>query len=719
MLRLNDLITEVQSYHQNADVDLIRRAYVYSAQKHEGQIRKSGEPYLVHPIAVSALLSQMRLDEYAIASGILHDTVEDTDATVAEIEQNFGKQVADIVDGVTKLSVIPYNTAHEKQAENFRRMLVAMSKDIRVLLVKLADRLHNMRTLEFMREAKQERIAQETLEIYAPLANRLGIFWIKSELEDLCLRYLHPSDYEEISSKIEESQFARQQYIEQVKQVLRTKMSENGIPCEVTGRVKHLYSIWRKLKAQSIEFEQVHDITAFRVKTENVGHCYQALGVCHGAWRPVPGRFKDFIAVPKPNGYQSLHTTVLGPEVQRVEIQIRTEEMHRIAEHGIAAHWAYKEGRPRKTGDDQFGWLRQLMEWQKELADPSDFIATVKVDLFSDEVYVFTPKGEVKELQQGSTPVDFAFLIHSEVGDHCTGAKVNGKIVPLRYKLRNGDTVEILTSKTQHPNKDWLNFVKTGKARTRISAYLRKEQRKRAFEMGRDMLDRELKRYGKSIHKVLKSTDFSNYLRTSRYLEAEDLIAAVGYGKVKAQDAARRILPEEAIEKGPRTAEEKPTTRLGQLFSRVAKKSRSGVSVQGIDDMLVRFAKCCAPVPGDQIIGFVTRGRGITVHAISCGRLLEMDPERKVEVNWDGKGSIPRSVQLRVVSDDRQGLLAKMSQTFSAEGVNILNANCRSRKDNLAINLFVVSVQDTDQLRTVIKKIEALAGVHSVERAGN
>lgn len=718
MLRLNDVIERVQGYHPNADVDLIKKAYVFAAKAHQGQVRKSGDPYLIHPLEVSGLLAEMKLDEFAICAGILHDTVEDTEATVEEIEQLFGRQVAEIVDGVTKLN-IPFNNNFEKQAENFRRMLVAMAKDIRVILVKLADRLHNMKTLEHMKPEKQEKIATETLQIYAPLANRLGIYWLKAELEDLSLKYVHPKDYAELSEKLASTAPSRDGYMDEIRSILNKKMAESGVTCEVSGRVKHLYSIWKKLKTQGMEFEQVNDIIAFRIITDNVGNCYQALGVCHATWRPVPGRFKDLIAMPKPNGYRSLHTTVIGPDVQRVEIQIRTREMHEVAEHGIAAHWAYKEGKPSAKDEDQFAWLRQLMEWQKELKDPTDFISTVKVDLFSDEVYVFTPKGEVKELSRGSTPVDFAFLIHTQVGNRCVGARVNGRIVPLRYRLKNGDTVEIMTSPTQQPNKDWLNFVKTARARTRINAYLRKEQRRRAVELGDDILEKELKKWGRSLPKTKKSKEFLEALSQSRYQKEEDLLAAVGYGKLKPMDLLRRILPADELEKGPKD-ETKPKSRLGQLIQAVAQKSKSssGVRVQGIDEMLVRFAKCCNPVPGDPIVGFVTRGRGITVHSVECSKSLALDLERKVEVSWDQKTSAQRPVQLRVITDDKPGLLATMSQAFSGAGVNILNANCRAGKDSRAVNMFMVSVKDTAQLRTVMKAIENLQGVHSVERLG-
>ncbi len=716
MLRLNDILDRVSSYHTDADLDLLKKAYVYSAKVHQGQVRKSGEPYLVHPLEVCGLLADMKLDEYSLCAGILHDTIEDTVATAEELGQLFGDQVADIVVGVTKLSTMPYSTSHEKAAENFRRMVVAMAKDIRVILVKLADRLHNMRTLEHMKAVKQERIAQETLDIYAPLANRLGIHWLKAELQDLCLRYLHPKDEREIQQQLENASRARDGYIKEVTGELEKVMADANIPCTVTGRVKHVYSIWRKLKAQGIEFEQVNDIVAFRVVAESIPHCYEAFGHCHAKWRPIPGRFKDFIATGKPNGYQSLHTTVLGPGGQRVEIQIRTKEMHEVAEYGIAAHWLYKEGKPDGKDVEQFAWLRQLMDWQRELEDPTEFISSVKFELFGDEVYVFTPKGEVKELTSGSTPIDFAYAIHTEVGHRCAGAKVNGRMVPLRYRLKNGDTVEIITNNNQKPSKHWLNWVKTGRARNRINHYVRQEQRKRAVELGKDLLDRELKRYGKSLQKLTKAKELDKFVSaTKQYNRVDDIFTSVGYGKVTAQTVVKRILPEELIEKGPK--ERKPAkTRLGQLIQAVAKKSSSGITIQGMDDLLVRFAKCCNPVRGDPVVGFVTRGRGVTVHNMQCPKAFELDPDRKVEVEWDSNADVSRAVQLRVITENRTGILAEISQEFTSAGVNILNANCKTRKDALAVNTFMVSIKDAAQLRNVMKSIENLKGIHSIER---
>jgi len=716
MLRLNDILDRVSSYHTDADLDLLKKAYVYSAKVHQGQVRKSGEPYLVHPLEVCGLLADMKLDEYSLCAGILHDTIEDTVATAEELGQLFGDQVADIVVGVTKLSTMPYSTSHEKAAENFRRMVVAMAKDIRVILVKLADRLHNMRTLEHMKAVKQERIAQETLDIYAPLANRLGIHWLKAELQDLCLRYLHPKDEREIQQQLENASRARDGYIKEVTGELEKVMADANIPCTVTGRVKHVYSIWRKLKAQGIEFEQVNDIVAFRVVAESIPHCYEAFGHCHAKWRPIPGRFKDFIATGKPNGYQSLHTTVLGPGGQRVEIQIRTKEMHEVAEYGIAAHWLYKEGKPDGKDVEQFAWLRQLMDWQRELEDPTEFISSVKFELFGDEVYVFTPKGEVKELTSGSTPIDFAYAIHTEVGHRCAGAKVNGRMVPLRYRLKNGDTVEIITNNNQKPSKHWLNWVKTGRARNRINHYVRQEQRKRAVELGKDLLDRELKRYGKSLQKLTKAKELDKFVSaTKQYNRVDDIFTSVGYGKGTAQTVVKRILPEELIEKGPK--ERKPAkTRLGQLIQAVAKKSSSGITIQGMDDLLVRFAKCCNPVRGDPVVGFVTRGRGVTVHNMQCPKAFELDPDRKVEVEWDSNADVSRAVQLRVITENRTGILAEISQEFTSAGVNILNANCKTRKDALAVNTFMVSIKDAAQLRNVMKSIENLKGIHSIER---
>src|SRR5918911_5732168 len=551
MIRLNDILEKVGQYRPEADLDLVKKAYVYSAKVHQGQIRKSGEPYLVHPLEVAGLLADLKLDEASIVAGLLHDTIEDTLAKPGEIQELFGPEVLALVEGVTKLGTFSHGPTaqEEKQAENFRKMLVAMAKDIRVILVKLADRTHNMRTLEHMKPEAQQRIAQETLDIYAPLANRLGIQWIKIELEDLAFKYLKPAEYADVETQLAQSQKDRQRFIADVVELLKTKLKEAGLTAEVHGRPKHVYSIWKKMRKNGLSsVTQLHDVVAFRLILKTVPACYEALGLIHSLWKPVPGRFKDYIAIPKPNMYQSLHTTVIGPTGERIEIQMRTEEMHRIAEEGIAAHWVYKEGKSSGRADDQkFAWLRQLMEWQQDLKDPREFLETVKVDLFQDEVFVFPPKGDVKSLPLGSTPVDLAYAVHSEVGAHCVGAKVNGKIVPLRYKLKNGDSVEILTSPNARPNKDWLSFVKTSRAQSKIRGFIKTQHRERSLEIGRDLLEREFRRFDLTFGKVVKTPDFLKVANDYGHARADDLVSAVGYGKLSPANVLQRLLPPERL----------------------------------------------------------------------------------------------------------------------------------------------------------------------------
>ena len=720
MLRLNDILDRVSGYHPDPDLDLIKKAYVYSAKVHQGQIRKSGEPYLIHPLEVAGILAEMHLDEASVVTGLLHDTIEDTLATKEEIAELFGPEIAELVDGVTKLSQFTAgNTQEEKQAENFRKMVVAMAKDIRVLLVKLADRTHNMRTLEHMNAEKQERIARETLDIYAPLANRLGIQWVKTELEELSFKYLRPSDYAELEKKVEARAQERDKFIAEVVGIIRGKLDEAGIQGEVYGRVKHLYSIWRKMQIQNIDFEQIHDVIAFRVIVQDVAHCYETLGLVHSLWKPVPGRFKDFIAIPKPNMYQSLHTTVIGPRAERIEIQIRTQEMHKIAEEGVAAHWAYKESKrgeaPSAKDAAKFGWLRQLLEWQRDLTDPTEFLETVKVDLFADEVFVFTPKGDVKSLPRGATPLDFAYAVHSEVGEHTVGAKVNGKIVPLRSKLKNGDTVEILTSPTSHPSKDWLGFVKTSRAQTRIRSFIRQAEHKRSLEIGKELAERELRRYGLSLTKLTKGGELDQAATALGYKKGDDVLVALGYGKVGPHQILQHLVPAEKLA-GPAPAEE-PTSRLTELFRKVARRPTGGVRISGIDDVLVRYGKCCNPVPGDEIVGFITRGRGVTVHTRACDKTLTLDPLRRVDVSWDTRASeVKRPVSIKVVTDDRPGVLAQISKTISEAGMNISQATCRTTGLGRAVNTFEMSIGEVKQLRNVMRSIEGIEGVVSVER---
>jgi guanosine-3',5'-bis(diphosphate) 3'-pyrophosphohydrolase len=733
MLRLNDILERVQAYHPDPDLDLIKKAYVYSAKVHQGQVRKSGEPYLVHPLAVAGILAELKLDEASIVVGLLHDTIEDTLATPAELTELFGKEITELVDGVTKLSQFSATaaaTAEEKQAENFRKMIVAMARDIRVILVKLADRTHNMRTLEHMAPEKQQRIAQETLDIYAPLANRLGISWVKTELEDLSFKYLRPKDHAHLEEQIAKRKREREHYIEEVIELIEAKLKENGLTAvEVSGRFKHLYSIHKKMRSQGIDFDQIQDVIAFRIITKEMPSCYEALGLIHSMWKPVPGRFKDFIAIPKPNMYQSLHTTVIGPFGDRVEVQIRTEEMNKIAEEGIAAHWAYKEGKGGLSKDDEkFAWLRQLMEWQQDLKDPKEFLETVKVDLFADEVFVFTPRGDVKSLPRGATPVDFAFSVHSAVGEKCVGAKVNGKITPLRYRLKNGDTVEVLTSPTANPTKDWLTFVKTSRAQARIRAYIKLQQRAKSLELGRELAEREFKRFGVNLNKQMKSGDLDKAVADMGFKTGEDALVAVGYGKITPSQILARVLgPEQLAEKEQQLSSgtyvpEAPRTGLNRLTDVVKRmvptreRVNEGVKIGGIDDVLVRFGRCCNPVPGDRIAGFITRGRGVTVHTIGCDKALALDPERRIDVSWDTKGDFKRPVTLRILSADRPGMLADISTTFNSKGVNISQANCRATGDDRAVNTFEVTISDLKQLTEVMQTIERITGVFSVER---
>ncbi|MBK9517874.1 MAG: bifunctional (p)ppGpp synthetase/guanosine-3',5'-bis(diphosphate) 3'-pyrophosphohydrolase [Anaeromyxobacter sp.] len=722
MLRLNDILDRVATYHPDPDLDLIKKAYVYSAKVHQGQLRKSGEPYLVHPLEVAGILAELKLDEASVVTGMLHDTIEDTLATKAEIAELFGEEIADLVDGVTKLSQFSAaNTQVEKQAENFRKMVVAMAKDIRVLLVKLADRTHNMRTLDHMKPESQERIARETLDIYAPLANRLGIQWVKAELEELSFKYLMPADFADITGRIAAQGKEKERFVQDVVGIIREKLAAQGLEADVSGRLKHAYSVFRKMRQLDVDFDQIQDVIAFRVLVDSVAQCYESLGVVHTLWKPVPGRFKDYIAIPKPNGYQSLHTTVVGPRGERVEVQIRTREMHRIAEEGVAAHWAYKEqgrdgkgaGQLSKKDAAEYGWLRQLVEFQREVDDPREFLETVKVDLFSDEVFVFTPKGDLKALPRGSTPVDFAFAIHSQIGQHCVGGKVNGKLVPLRHKLKNGDSVEILTSPHAHPSKDWLTFVKTSRAQARIRQYIRGEEQRRSLEIGKEVAEKDLRKYGLSLAKLEKSGELTRAGEKLGYRGVDDLLAAVGYGKVTTAQLLALLLPQDQLAAPP--PPEAAPSRLSELFRKVARRSLSGVRVSGVDDMLVRYGKCCNPVPGDQIVGFITRGRGVTVHTATCDKVLESATERRVDVTWDVKGDFKRPVALRVVGADRPGLLAKISRAFGEADVNISQATVRTTAEKAVFDL-EVTIGDLKQLTGIIRSIERIDGVQTVKR---
>ncbi len=722
MLSSQELVTRVRAYQPSADVALIERAYAFALRAHEGQKRKSGEPYFTHPASVAGVIADLRLDTASICAGLLHDCVEDTLATVEDLEREFGDEVAFLVDGVTKLSQINFTSREDRQAENFRKMVVAMARDIRVLLVKLCDRLDNMRTLDAMKPEAQDRIARETMDIYAPLANRLGIARIKSELEDLSFQYLEPDAFKDLADKIKKTSAERDKYIADVVKTLNQKLAKQGFAAEVTGRAKHLYSIYRKMQSQQCDYDQVYDAIAFRVIVETVADCYACLGVIHSQWTPVPGRFKDYVALPKPNMYQSLHTTVIGPGRERIEIQIRTHEMHRVAEQGIAAHWKYKE---RSGGIDprdaaRFGWLRQLMEFQKELKDPAEFLESVKVDLFQDEVYVFTPKGDVRVFPRGSTPIDFAYAIHSEVGHHCSGSRVNGAIVPLRYKLRNGDVVEVMTKPDQTPSKDWLDFVVSGRARSRIRAFLRTEQRDRSLKLGKSLLEKEMHTSSLSLSKLQKSDDeLKKLLEHFKLANLEELFVSVGYGKIAVKAIVEYLMPHAAGETEPAPSslrEGRFESFVRKVADKVTGGGGAGIRLNGVDDVLVRYTKCCNPLPGDEIVGFITRGRGVTVHRRTCPKAFDTDPERRVEISWDARAKINRPVQVKVTTQNRLGILATIGQTFHEQGINISEASCRAGDDGRATNVFTFLCSDLNQLKSVMRRLQKIPGVVSVER---
>jgi GTP pyrophosphokinase len=718
MIRITDITDKVSGYIENPDLALIQKAYIFAAQAHEGVVRLSGEPYISHPMSVAYQLAVMQLDEASVAAGLLHDTVEDTDTTIDEIEDLFGSDVADIVDGVTKISKMQFESKAVAQAENIRKMILAMAEDIRVLMVKLADRLHNMRTLDHMKPIKQRMIAQETVDIYAPLANRLGLHRIKTELEDMCLRFLKPDVYSQLSEAVAKHRSAGQEYIDKVISLIQGMLSKNKIKGHVYGRTKHLHSTHQKMIQQDLSFEEIYDLIAFRVIVPSVKDCYAVLGLIHAAWKPIPGRFKDYISIPKANMYQSLHSTVIGPDGERIEIQIRTEEMNRVAEYGVAAHWQYKEvgkgaKRNKTTGQrdaERFTWLRQILDWQRELNDPREFMASLRFDLFQDEVYVFTPNGDIKEMPDGATPVDFAYMIHTEVGDHCAGAKVNGRLVPLHTELKNGDSVEIITDKNRSPSRDWLKFVKTAKARTRIKQHIRTVERERSIALGKELLEKEGRRVGINFQKHLKDGEFQKLAQEFNCSSADDLIAQVGYSNFTPKKVLKRLYSvlhgEERRQKIPEKAAQPAQP----------KAKSDGLSISGVDKMLVRFAVCCNPLPGDPIVGYITRGRGVTIHRVDCHNVKNFEPERLLPVSWEGEEERSYPAKIRIKCRNRKGMLGKICIMLSEADVNIDSGTFESMVDGTSQLEFTVEVKDLAQLYSALSKVKNLDAVYEALR---
>ncbi len=715
MIRFEDLLEKVREYNPDADFELLRRAYVFSALEHKGQVRHSGEPYLVHPLEVATILTEMKMDPVTIAAGLLHDVVEDTLTTTERIERTFGREVAHVVEGVTKIGAITFASTEERQAENFRKMLLAMVDDIRVILVKLADRLHNMRTLHFLPDERRLRIAQETLDIYAPIANRLGMSKVKNELEELAFQALEPEAYELLKAKVERRRKASEGIVEQLRQTILTKLQEAQVPVvEVAGRTKHLYSIHQKLRRQKIDLEQVYDFVALRVITKTIKDCYAALGIIHQTWSPVPGRIKDFIAMPRPNGYQSLHTSVISEGGFPFEVQIRTEEMHLRAEEGIAAHWKYKEGRVGAGRDEPyFVWLRQLLEVQQEVRDPQEFLQNLKIDLYPEEVYTFTPRGQVKPLPRGATPVDFAYAIHTDVGAQCVGARVNGRMVPLRTPLNNGDIVEIVTQARHTPSRDWLNFVVTSKARNKIKHFLEGEEKARAVDLGRRLLEKELRRFDLNIKTLMSDAELQRAAAASGMQKIDELLAAIGFGKLQARQVVDKLVPDEELK-------ERATTGVVSAVRRALAGDSDRIKVRGADDMLVVRARCCNPIRGEKIVGYITRGKGVSVHSVNCPNVTNLlyTPDRRIEVEWDrGDDSHGYSVDLTLSVEDRKGLLAAISSKIADVNTNITNIEARTRDGHLDRIEMSVEIDDVKHLDKVLKSLRKVPGVLGVERA--
>jgi GTP diphosphokinase / guanosine-3',5'-bis(diphosphate) 3'-diphosphatase len=720
MIRFETIVDKVRQNHPGADEDLLRRAYLFSAREHRGQIRKSGEPYLVHPLEVANILAELKLDPVCVATGLLHDIVEDTKTSVEAIEEYFGPEIAHLVDGLTKISELDHAPYEERQALNMRKMLLAIIDDVRVVLVKLADRLHNMRTLEYLPGEKRRRIAQETLDVYGPIAHRLGMSRVRGELEDLAFKYLEPEEYVKIKELVEHRRARLETFNVELQQRIAQMMADSGIKIVLLeGRMKRLFSLYLKLKRQRISIDQVYDLVAVRIITDSVKDCYAALGVIHTAWTPIPGRFKDWIALPRENLYQSLHTSVLGEGGQPFEVQIRTEEMHLIAEQGIAAHWKYKEGRrgTHTDEDEKFKWLKRLVEGQQEVRDSREFLDSLKLDLYPKEVYCFTPKGKVIELPRGATPIDFAFTIHTQVGLTCTGAKANGRIVPLRYQLRNGDVVEIMTSPNAHPSRDWMNFVKTARARSKIRHYLAENERATAIELGKKLFEKEADRFRLNAKKLTSNGDLERISSEYGCARAEDLLAAIGYGKVLPRNVIAKLLPPERASE----VEQEPKTTLKQVVKR-ALGLTDRIVVKGIDDIMVYRARCCNPIRGEEILGYITRGKGVAVHSMRCPNApsLLVNPERVIEVEWmkaDGENPAAYPITIKLLTEDRPGMVADVTQAIAGVGTNIRDIRASLDDQGRGQLVLTAEIFDLKHLEKITAALKSVKGVIDVERS--
>jgi GTP pyrophosphokinase len=722
LTKFRDLMKQMEENRPQDDLSIIKKAYDFSHKHHEGQTRASGEPYLVHPLEVALVLAEMKMDPAAVAAGLLHDSVEDTSVTIVDIRKDFGEQVAHIVEGVTKISKIDFATREEAQAENLRKMMLAMVDDIRVVLIKLADRLHNMRTLEHLPPDRRHKIAQETLEIYAPIAHRLGMGKIRGELEDLGFRFLDPLGYDQVETSVNARRKQGEAFLAKMEAIIADKLKEAGIQARVESRIKRLYSVHKKLQRQRISADQVYDLCAMRVITRSLPDCYAVLGIIHNLWRPVPGRIKDFIAMPRPNFYQSLHTSVITEDGTPFEIQIRTEEMHKMAEEGIAAHWKYKDGPVSAQDEQRLAWLRQVVEWQRDVSDPNEFLSTLKVDLYPEEVYTFTPKGKVVVLPRDATPVDFAYTIHTEVGHNCVGAKVNGRMVPLRHKLHSGDIVEILTQPGHKPSRDWLSLVKSSRARNKIKHWLNVHQRERAIEIGRKLIDKEARKYRIAL-KEIKEEDLGKIASGYGLGKADDLMAGIGYGKYSARQVLARLLPAGATHNiaGEIEAEGLPSQPGGFVSAvrRVFGGEHNAITVHGQGDMLVYRAQCCNPIRGENIVGFITRGKGVAVHSTNCSNVTNLfyEPERRIEVEWARDETTPISypVKLTVYCDDRFGMLKNITGVIGDAKSNIRDISSRSSNSQASVEV-VLEISDLKHLENIVAGLRKIPGVHDVQR---